>query len=82
VGFKFCVLNSLLLLLLLLLHFKVCRSSDMCSRMRSVDMVATKSAVLLPGMGPLIDAEDHALVVSLTKTNLSLHFLYQSSIAP
>jgi len=50
--------------------------------MRSVDMVAAKTGVLLPGMGSLIYAEDHALSVSLAKTNLSLHVLHQSSIAP
>ena len=54
----------------------------MCFRMRSVAMVATKAAVLLPDMGPLINAEGHTLLVSFVKTNLSLHFLYQSSFAP
>ena len=54
----------------------------MCLRTRSVTMVATKAAVLLPGIGPLIDAEGRALLVSLVKTNLPLHFLNQSSIAP
>jgi hypothetical protein len=51
-------------------------------RMRSVTMVVTKAAALLPGTGPLVDAEGHALLVSLVETNLSLHFLNQSSIAP
>jgi hypothetical protein len=50
--------------------------------MRSITMVATKAAVLLPVVGPIMDAEGHALLVSLVKKDLSLHFLYQSSIAP
>jgi hypothetical protein len=54
----------------------------MSLRMCSVAMVGTKAVVPLAGMGPLIDSEGPALLFSLVKTNLSLYFLYQSSIAP